>query len=200
MDWWGRIWAGWSAWWDSQAWGTVPDWFAAVGAVGALLVALGILLTDRRARRRELAEAVNGAWPANGTSEADFFELNATIYNAGSKPAYAVAVRTYVAGLYDRSLELLTHNDVREDDYEQMPPGATLRFSTRIKGSMADHMNDVLLTFVDGNGRAWVRNLSKGTLKDAAKVQLRYGTANVDIHGVSFGDRTEEKTDASLGA
>lgn len=198
MEWWGSTWAGLSAWWGSQDWGTVPDWFAAVGTVGALFVALGIVLNDRRTRRREAAEAINGTWYANATSEADFFELKATIYNAGSKPAHAVAVRTYVAGLYDRSLDL-ADNDGHEGDYEHMPPGATLRFSTRIKGSLADHKNDVLLTFVDGNGRAWVRDLSKGILRDAAKVELRDGMANVDIYDVSFGDEDEEKTDARLG-
>ncbi|MCP2637661.1 hypothetical protein K0817_013970 [Microbacterium sp. HD4P20] len=123
----------------------------------------------------------------------------ATIYNAGSKPARAVAVRTYVAGLYDRSLELVKDSDAREHDDEHMPPGATLRFSTRITGSLADHMNDVLLTCVDGNGRPWVRNLTKGTLKDAAKVELPDGMATFDIHGVSFGDQDEGKTDANLG-
>lgn len=44
--------------WESQNWASVPDWFAAIGTVGALVATLLLFASDRKRRRRE--QAVDG--------------------------------------------------------------------------------------------------------------------------------------------
>ena len=86
-----------ATWWESQSWGSVPDWFAAVGTVGALFLGLAILLMDRRRARRVDADAFSTWYVQRVASHDEWgmeYGLIVNAHNAGSKPVPVAVVES----------------------------------------------------------------------------------------------------------
>src|SRR2546423_1631809 len=115
----------------SVHWGDVPTWLAAIGTVGAVMVALGIALRDSRTRRREDRQrhaslvsasldpkrAVMRKSGQGGTS------MGLVVHNTSGQSIYqAVAALVAVQGAYRR-----TAVGGPPDDFHatlgQIPPG-----------------------------------------------------------------------------
>ena len=84
-------------------WGSVPDWVAAVGTVGTLVVALAIIALDRRKEERAHADnLVTWIHPPffGGSTSCPLYakpHLHLHAYNAGSRPVMRAWVGTQVA-------------------------------------------------------------------------------------------------------
>lgn len=149
-------------WWQDQDWGTVPDWFAAVGTTGALLISAQVLRGEVANRRRAEANqfSIVARW-----MEADLPEephepgegsppyIGFTGRNSGSKPILTAHVDLLlrdgsvrgVAAFGNVSTEVLAPGeDVDWGNYFPFDP----------------EVGELFLSFIDGNGRSWRRSLT----------------------------------------
>lgn len=134
-------------------WGTVPDWFAGVGTVGALIIAL-VLLKNEMADRKRVAESHDRkpadaifAWVQPRTDAGGW---EAYVMNRGDGPVYDAVV--YYTPLTDPPLPTV------ESVWGTIPPG-----DARPGDRYADHPTDLFgippveIEFTDGRGRHWRR-------------------------------------------
>jgi hypothetical protein len=131
------------------AWGSVPDWFAAVGTVGALVATARLLAIEagRRHDERSHGEAAQASlvtWWMGTHVEGSTFEVH--IRNSGDAPAYgALLVRR-------KTNNLVLHT---------LPPGETLNirydFEVANPGLASYEYEHMYLHFMDTHHRAWRR-------------------------------------------
>ncbi|GBE22664.1 MAG TPA: hypothetical protein ENH00_13925 [Actinobacteria bacterium] len=144
----------------SIEWGNVPDWFAAIGTVGTLLVALLLLGNEMRDRRR--AAEIADQKPADGvfvwvTPRTDAGGWQTFVHNRSDEPVYDAVV--YFTPLTEAPMPTV------EAVWGTIPPGETTpgdRYGDRptdIFGIPA-----VEIEFTDGRGRHWHRD-SEGQLQ-----------------------------------
>jgi len=133
-------------------WGSVADWFAAVGTVGALIFGFLLFANERRQARRAAADAfviwsVSQSRAADGRPEIDFY-----FHNAGTAPVFDPAL---TAKPNRHGYQVFAHLTV---DAAPLLPGqhghARVAFSHLSEGWNA------YLSFTDGSGREWHRNMS----------------------------------------
>ena len=138
-------------------WGNVPGWFAAIGTVGALFVALWLLRTDMRDRKRT-AEVVDQK-PANGIfawvePRTDAGGWQTFVHNRSDEPVYDAVV--YFTPLTDPPLRTV------ESVLGTIPP----RREAKPGDLYGDRPTDIFgippveIEFTDGRGRHWRRDAS----------------------------------------
>lgn len=145
-------------------WGNVPGWFAAVGTVGALLVAFWLLRREID-DKRSMADVVDQK-PASGVfvwveprSDAGGWQTWAT--NRSDEPVYGAVV--YFTPLTDPPMPTV------ESVWGTIPPG-----EARVGDSYGDHPSDVFgvppveIEFTDGRGRHWRRGVA-GELREISQ-------------------------------
>lgn len=141
-------------------WGSVPDWFAAVGTVGALLVAL-VLLGKEMSDRRE-AKSRADRYPADGifawaAPRTDAGGWQTFLLNTTSEPVYDVVVR------FQRFADT---SQVSESVFGTLPPGGPTpgdRYGDRPDDVFG--IPPVEIEFTDGRSRYWLRNFD-GQLRE----------------------------------
>jgi len=141
-------------------WGDVPGWFAAIGTVGALFVALVLLHNERRDRER--AAEVADQKPADGifawvAPRTDAGGWQTFVHNRSDEPVYDAVV--YFTPLTDPPMPTV------ESVWGTIPPGET-KPGDRYGDRPADIFGipPVEIEFTDGRGRHWRRN-SEGKLQ-----------------------------------
>jgi hypothetical protein len=132
--------------------GTFPDWFAAVGTVGALFVSLLLLKQQRDDRQQERIEARSGQarqvsiWADGVDDNGSNFIVAYIAQNASGDPIYQVTARlpTGTQGTFVRYLGM-------------MGPGERRR--VRIMVGRAQPVGDKSpeIIFADSNDRTWYR-------------------------------------------
>lgn len=164
----------------SITWGSVADWFAAVGTVGALLMTVFIVMSDRQARRRESADRVLGRIGSAGTGDA--WDITFFIYNSGTMPVTSVVLFGPDLGI--RAEEPEDFPDAWH--FEEVAPTAsemqsawlaprTLTSDARFPGlhagesryvhihqSVKPDLTEFYYAFFDGSGKMWARNAMTG--------------------------------------
>lgn len=158
---------------DVALWGDIASWFSAVGTVGALGVAMWLLIEDLRDRRnnrelekRRVARRISG-WCDTKDDHAILW-----IQNLAEEPAYDVVGYVGKAGT---DLEVLPEegNLYMEPVFGVVPPGTKLDFRIDDKrfysGDIFPDIPAVAVEFTDPDGNHW-RRLSDGSLK---QIQFR---------------------------
>ncbi len=149
-------------------WGDLPTWVAAVGTVGAVIVAL--VLSGRegrrqiRAQRRHQAELVTGWLSGNSRSSSETQQMlrRVDLQNASSQLVYHVIISLVItrgAGTIQREYGTEYRTFLGE-----LPPG---KRSTEIEhgdGGMMMRFG-IELAFRDAAGRSWLRD-ADGLLKE----------------------------------
>lgn len=144
----------------SVDWGSVPEWFAAIGTVGALFVAL-VLLRNELADRRRAAEVADRR-PADGIfawaePRTDAGGWQTFILNRSDEPIYDAVV--YFTPLTDPAIP------TQESVWGTIPPGGPKpgdRYGDR-PGDLFG-IPPVEIEFTDGRGRHWRRD-ARGQLQ-----------------------------------
>jgi len=141
-------------------WGSVPDWLAAVGTVGAFAATLLILGLDRRRSRRAAAVSL-AVWATRSfRSAADGDSQTVTVhaYNGASGPVPVANVVSNRNGS-DYVNEILTAND---RGFSELSPGGRIS----IEFDVVHHVDDahLFVFFVDSFGRQWAKRVSDGRL------------------------------------
>lgn len=139
------------------AYGSLPDWVAALGTAGALVAAVLLLRDDRRVRRsqdeernREQAERI-GTWIA--ASGSDSYVIN--LRNASDLPIYNVTVEFGTPAGHDSWASATS--------WITMPPGETETAQVAVAASPTGAVVLYGTSFTDSAGRSWRRDAS-GTL------------------------------------
>ena len=143
---------------DEQSWGTVAEWFAAIGTVGALLLGLLILRNERRLAHRKDADAlvtwarhVHAHLP-NGDHSA-FIQVNA--HNTGDRPvidAILMIKDTNVSSKFDRrAIKGLSLDSTVE-------PKQVVHYG--IEPRMHGALPELYLDFIDANNVRWLRDVN----------------------------------------
>jgi hypothetical protein len=135
---------------DAIAWGSLPEWIAAIGTVGALAVALVLLkaeLDDARLRRGEEVRAQARRVLAWIEYTGDHPEV--VIRNASDAPIYNVeATATETAGQH------FEHGRTSVSRSKVLPPGDTERSEVYEPGQWAW----VNVWFTDSAENHWIRS------------------------------------------
>jgi hypothetical protein len=140
------------------AWGTVPDWTAAVGTVGSL-VGLSIGLTQERSRRRQ-DEA--SAARERADREASQARLISTSLRITGDPAGArflvLVVNDSEAPIYDVDATMLEDggSPIARWSCDRVGPHGDETGDVRTPGPAPASAN-VTVTFTDNNGLRWQR-------------------------------------------
>lgn len=142
-------------------WGTIPEWFGAVGTLAAVTVALGIALSDGRRRtaqsRREQAEKIS-VWKVH--MEGDLDKSTVHIANGSHLPIYDVVLSYGVS--YGKG-ERFTVGNKNQILVLKFPPGNhVIRPSHNpVKLKSRNILKQgVAVSFRDSNGRFWRRDAS----------------------------------------
>lgn len=163
-----------------------PDWFSAVGTVGALLVALvllGFQLTDRRSeasqRRRAQAELIAAALDWSDKTREPMSSQRVLLFNASGNSVYSVVVgAVHLQGAGVRTIE----EAVERTAPDQPPPISTAavlppgKFRTTVRSvlhSMLGARPAAEIAFTDAAGRHWIRRAA-GQLEELKETPLRY--------------------------
>lgn len=146
--------------WDAVDWGTVPDWFAAVGTVGAFAATLAILALDRRRSRRAPAEGLV-LWTTRkfqSTPRGDKRSVTVHAYNTSAGPIPTANVVSKVDG-NDYVNEVLSADG---DGFKEIAPGS----KTAVEINIVQYVDDssLYVFFVDYQGGQWVKRVSDGRL------------------------------------
>lgn len=146
--------------WDAVDWGTVPDWFAAVGTVGAFAATLAILAIDRRRSRRAPAEGLV-LWTTRkfrSSPHGDKQSVTVHAYNTSAGPIPTANVVSIVEG-NDHVNEVLSAD---ENGFKEIAPGS----KTEVEIDVMHYIDDSALYvfFVDHQGGQWVKRVSDGRL------------------------------------
>lgn len=153
------------SWWVSLDWGTVPDWFAAVGTVGALVATLVIIAVDRYRVRRAPAHGLV-LWSVrrySSTSSGDkqFVTVHASNVSNGPIPVANVFSRVDGSDYID---EILTADD---NGFKEIAPGGKVEKEIEIVHYIDE--SNIFVFFVDHRGGKWAKRLSDGRLLSARK-------------------------------
>jgi hypothetical protein len=133
------------------AWGTIPDWLAAVGTVGALGVALVLLAKELRARREAIEDRVReharyvAAWLGEQPSSSPGL---LAVHNGGQEPAYECIVKWTHSG-YDEPPQLAA--------FAVLPPGETMH-ATVTPPAFMSLLPPLTIFFTDARGIRWRRD------------------------------------------
>lgn len=165
-------------------WGDYPTWLAAIGTVGAVIVALFLAGADARRRAREQharqAELVT-AWlgPVPQATEDDLTPLRAvTLLNGSQQLAYRVIASMVPVRGAVRPDFRTNAGDFRAFVGE-LPPGRT-DLTIPHPGSGMHIRWAVELAFMDAAGHSWVRG-PDGRLKKVRKEPAKYYGLNEPI-------------------
>ncbi|MFB8385571.1 hypothetical protein ACFC3F_00345 [Microbacterium sp. NPDC055910] len=167
-------------WWNSQAWGTVPEWFAAIGTVGAFAATILIIQSERIRRRRAQADAFVTHTSVRWTPKVALDGLSARkmrkIEEEEGGQLYHWVIRLYV---HNTSNQPIVYTNLRSDprlgiDYHvhqtmhisdsgdmAIAPGES--FSKDV-GGFPDSPSgkEFYLQFIDASGKSWVREIMSG--------------------------------------
>lgn len=146
-------------------WGSVADWVAAIGTSLALLLTLAVVLGDRRAHRRQLADRV-GVWLrliATGSKSAPM-DAEIVLHNGSSLPVP-------VAWVYVATDETWRTRAISSD----IPIGERVCCRWALDADVDLGKLRVLVEFTDGNGRTWTRDARRGTYVSASARRWRLG-------------------------
>lgn len=141
-------------WLGSLNWGSVADWFTGLLTAGTLFVAVMILYTDRRSKRRAAADAFSTWQRLMGT------------HAVKGKANFTVEVNSYNAGDRPVPFAIIIPSPIGEEQW----PGNVIT----TKGPISPGTHDVheipleesytktplLIVFTDGYGRRWIRGLT----------------------------------------
>ncbi|QHC66840.1 hypothetical protein GSU68_09895 [Rathayibacter sp. VKM Ac-2759] len=152
-----------STWWDGQAWGTVPDWFAAVGTVSAFFLGLGILANDRVKATRKHADEF-ATWPEwekrEGGPDANVLSVRA--YNAGTAPVPKADVICLLE--IDGKPVVRTFFHLQTKTQHSYSPvlasGMTAYGSINLVPNSRNLQ--ICVMFIDASNSVWVRDLASG--------------------------------------
>jgi len=140
-------------------WGSVADWFAAIGTVGTLILALLLLVRDRLRERQKAADSFV-TWRsreyymrAAGSDEKDTVHVINT-YNAGDAPI-AQAYAQYLNPDNQRWEAFMLGGG-----HKGIPPLASFVNRTEQIASSQDPL--MYVVFRDRYGQRWVRDLENG--------------------------------------
>jgi hypothetical protein len=129
-----------------MAWGTIPDWLAAVGTLCAFFTLIYEMQKDRR---EEQVSRVT-AWAEFSNSEASkLADITATISNASEMAIYDVEVRVLGLLLETRHIPVLAPNSRR------MEPFLAVEVDDKTSPPR------VSIAFVDASDRVWTRTGSR---------------------------------------
>lgn len=160
---------GFESWWRSQDWGSVPDWVAGLGAVGAILFGVATARRELTTRRTAWADqfVVNVHFLEQSTDNRTRFR--GTAYNLGEAP-----VTDPFIDYFDLRSQRLVFpiGEMREDaKVRQVLGGTSSDFGvSRVKGGMTGIFGGPraidrktfrpLVVFTDGHGVKYVRNIA----------------------------------------
>lgn len=134
-------------------WGTVPDWFAAIGTTLAFAVAFAVLLRELVERRNQQARLVL-CWLESMGYAGDGQYVDLVIRNASTEPVYDMQVS------FDSPIRIES-GDIGEDYCTPMVAPGDLRIPGELLSALPLRARCTYV-FTDANGRRWVR--SKGNL------------------------------------
>lgn len=148
-------------WWTYIAWGTAPDWVAAIGTVGTLAIALGILLMDRRKRVRNQADRfatwTMTTYAKHGSGE-EAWTLDVYAYNGSDAPIPVAVVRS------KSSQKPNFIKPLAERDQPSGPPKWIVNAQEQVHVSIPLEVNpktlSIVIDFVDSQGNQWHRHLN----------------------------------------
>ena len=141
--------------------GSFPEWFSAIGTVGAVIVALYVSIIDRKRRvaqnRREQAEKI-GVWK---THRSGAYQLD-TIYisNASHMPIFDIVIS--YGSSYGSEARYVT-GDSQQILMIKIPPGLRKIDPSKnpIKKRSRNHLTQgIAISFRDSNGLFWRRDAS----------------------------------------
>lgn len=159
------------------AWGDVATWIAAIGTVGAVVVALRLARADSvarsRADRRRQAEAVT-SWISDQYTLVDGenrFVAPVTIYNGSGQLVYRVVISLVKDARGQGETSPQPGHEWRVF-LGELPPGRTEATIDHPGGGM--HFRAAVeLAFRDAAGRSWVRK-TDGRLEELRDDPARY--------------------------
>jgi hypothetical protein len=146
-------------WVASLEWGSVAEWFAAVGTVGALYFSLVLFVAERRRIRRAPADAFT-TWSIRrmgGKTRPRLKGLTLYAHNSGVTPI-AVAIVSSPHGEPGQFTQMI--NRV-EGTLMPIAPGESITRELKF-GKEPPDPNRVLIHITDGGGRQWWRRLETG--------------------------------------
>lgn len=157
--------------WAELDWGSVPDWLAAVGTVGAFAATLVILALDRRRARRAPAAGLvlwtTRRFQMRGNSEKRWVTVHA--YNTSSGPVPVANVVSNISG-DDNINEVLSAD---ERGFKEIAPGAKVEVDIEVIHYIDD--SKLFVLFVDHRGGQWVKRVSDGRLFSPRKGRIAAG-------------------------
>ncbi|TDX78617.1 hypothetical protein EDF35_1826 [Rathayibacter sp. PhB151] len=148
MDWF-------KTWWDSQAWGTAPDWFAAVGTVATFIGGIFLWRQDVKGKRRLLAEGfrVTVAF-ADGLEEGSA-SFDVRVHNTGNARIFSPYVSFFdVGGGY----QYVPVADVDMSAMELVVEPDEMKL-TSLSIEVNPRKYDPVVSFWDSDGMHWNRRI-----------------------------------------
>lgn len=163
-------------WLATLNWGSVPDWFAAVGTIGAVAVALYLAekgARDQRGREREAQASCISSWHQPGREDV-------VISNPSSSAIYNVAISFGVS--YGEGEPFQQGNEFNVF-LRALPAGESRIHEPPTPPELVGRELAVSVTFKDAQGVHWRRDAT-GKLYETAE-QSNYSGLNV-THPVIF--------------
>ncbi len=173
---------------NSVQWGTVPDWFAAIGTVGAFAATLAIIQSERLRRRRAQADSFvtytsiswSPRYPIKDLSvrkmkriekdEGSLYHwvLNVFVYNTSDQPIVSTLLRSDPrSGPQFHAHQTLS---VSKNGGLAIPPGSS--FSRKIAFEDSPMGKKFYLQSVDAAGKQWVREIVSGRYVSRREVRI----------------------------
>lgn len=153
---------------DWVQWGDAPSWFAAIGTIAAVVLALRLAVRERRRRsqeeRRNQADLIT-AWVAR--DDPTYPWIGVMVANASHQVAYRLVVSavSVVDGFrVDRPADSLSWRRF----VSQLPPGDT-RFDVEWDRAVHVARPGVEIAFQDAAGRHWIRDVN-GNMEEVEKI------------------------------
>ncbi|MEA9985655.1 hypothetical protein [Subtercola sp. RTI3] len=165
------FWDGIDGLWHDQNWGSVADWFAAVGAVAAFALAVYLYWRGQRDKRRATGDEFssrmfvqNGPW-----LETHAFVV---VNNAGEHPIYLASIRskpgaeTSVDQSFTQAREL---TEQLRSDHGVINPKQRLIEDIPLSSRVTDPQ--LYLVFSDSFSKSWARDLTTGKYISSRKIR-----------------------------
>lgn len=150
-------------WWTYIAWGTVPDWVAAIGTVGTLAIALAILLADRRKESRRQADGFVTWYTItshHGNMKKRSWTLDVFAHNATDSPIPVGAIRSRASVEPNFIKPLSETEEVGKPPRWDIHPGQ--QTITSIPLDSDPRSLQIVVDFRDSHGVTWHRDLFSG--------------------------------------
>lgn len=154
-------------------WGSIPDWFAAIGTVGALFLGFGILLRERAHSRRAAADAfvtwenraLTFRYPETTKKKRtgrdvpkedheSVFLIWLESYNSGSSPVIDPGLNSPNDGPHPLSESLVGESHA----FTKVSPGEQTYRQIAVTVPALD-VGLLVISFTDGSGHRWHRML-----------------------------------------